>query len=63
AALAARTDGDDLRRRLAAVVALDPRPATGRAEGRVYRMAFADVDVSFSAEEGGLRVLAVEPSP
>ncbi|MFP4181169.1 MAG: tRNA (N6-threonylcarbamoyladenosine(37)-N6)-methyltransferase TrmO [Thiohalospira sp.] len=63
AALAVRTDGDDLRRRLAAVVALDPRPATGRAEGRVYRMAFADVDVSFSAEEGGLRVLAVEPSP
>ena len=60
AALAQRPDGEDLRHRLAAVVALDPRPATGRTEGRVYRMAFADVDVAFVEEEHGLRVLSLE---
>lgn len=62
AALAERTDGEDLRQRLAAVVALDPRPATGRAEGRVYRMAFADVDVAFTEGEEGFRVLSLEAS-
>ncbi|MGM0412327.1 MAG: tRNA (N6-threonylcarbamoyladenosine(37)-N6)-methyltransferase TrmO [Pseudomonadota bacterium] len=62
AVLAARADGEDLRQRLAAVVALDPRPATGRTQGRVYRMAFADMDVSFAAEGAVLWILSLAPS-
>ncbi|WP_129138972.1 tRNA (N6-threonylcarbamoyladenosine(37)-N6)-methyltransferase TrmO [Modicisalibacter coralii] len=53
ASLAARDDGDSLRRLIIQVLAQDPRPAYRRgAETRIYGVALRDIDVRFRALTG-----------